>query len=285
MADRNTRINAVRQYYALSGRDNSPKRKLSEDNEESIEKRGKKSSEDTVSISISDTRPNELHQAKMDTTQLAKIIKQVMLDDETTDALVKKLRVACDEKIEKETKVIKEDVEKLKEEQEAQKVNAESMDTRIDELEQDKRQDNLLVRGIRTSGNNLRQACLTTLNKELKIHLKTADMKYVTPIGKKEDMAKIAFIDSKTREEVYKSRTKLKGKNLWITEDLTPKKAALFYKARQAVKNEAAVLTWTYNGKIFLKTSSTAKPKLIKTADDLPDPPTQDSSDSKSDSE
>jgi hypothetical protein len=93
--------------------------------------------------------------------------------------------------------------------------------SRIDDLEQDKRLKNLLVRGINPDGRNARQACIAKLNKEMKIHLKTADITYVIPIGKSEDgLVKMAFNDGKKREEVYKSRAKLKGKDIWITEDL-----------------------------------------------------------------
>jgi hypothetical protein len=93
------------------------------------------------------------------------------------------------------------------------------------------------------------------------------------PIGKKEDkMVKMVFNGGKIRDQVYAARTKLKGKNLWITEDLTPRKAALYFKTRQSVKQGLGELTWTQSGKIFLKISKMAKPKLINCEEDLPKP-------------
>jgi hypothetical protein len=159
----------------------------------------------------------------------------------------------------------------IKEEQVSHTARFETVESKVDSLEQDKRLKNLLIRGINIGGRNLKQACITTLNKELGAQLKTADISYVIPIGKTEDMMlKVAFNDSKKREEVYSARSKLKWKYLWITEDLTPRKAALFYKARQTVKEGRAVLTWTHCWKIFLKPSNTAEPKIVNTEDDLP---------------
>ena len=107
----------------------------------------------------------------------------------------------------------------------------------------------------------------------MKIRLKTTDLVYAITIGKAEDrMMKVAFNDGKTREEVYSARAKLKGKDLWVTEDLTPIKSTLFYKARHCVKEGLGALTWTYNGKIFLKATTTSKPKIIYSEDDLPKP-------------
>jgi hypothetical protein len=187
----------------------------------------------------------------------------------------------CDDRIDEKTGEIKEELKEVKEEQNKQKEEQhkqrESMENvlnKIDNLEQDKRLNNLLIRGIHPGGGNLKQNCISTLNKEMKVRLKTADLVYVTPIGKSEDkLVKLAFSDAKAREEVYSARSKLKGKDLWVTEDLTPKKSTLYYKARQCIKEGLGALTWTNNGKIFLKSTTTAKPKIINSEDDLPKPP------------
>jgi hypothetical protein len=77
-------------------------------------------------------------------------------------------------------------------------------------------------------------------------------MKYALVIGKsKNKLVKVVFVSTDWREEIYKNRSKLKGKEVWITENLTPHKAALFYKARQAVKEGRATLAWTNEGNIL----------------------------------
>jgi hypothetical protein len=280
MADKEVKkIAAYREYYAQSGRQHRSKRKLSGDKEESSGKRDKISidlhdnpSNTTSSSSSTSSLGNTCTSPKMDATELAQAIKK-MLEDDFSDMMVRKFKAVCDERIEEKTAVIKTELLEVRAEQGKQKSSIETVENKIDNLEQDKRLNNLMVRGINAGGRNLKQACITTLNQELKVKIKTADINYVIPVGKTEDMmAKLVFSDMTKREEVYAARSKLKGKNLWITEDLTPRKSALFYKTRQCVKEGRAALTWTHNGKIFLKVSSTAKPKLVYTEDDLPKP-------------
>jgi hypothetical protein len=285
MAERQKRkIAAFQHYYAQSGhgRQHQTKRKLSGDKEESIEKRDKKLVEITDKLPSTSSSPEG---NKTETTEtimatdstnkvdLARAMKKVMMDDDFSELLVIKFKAICDDRIDEKAEEIKLELKEVKEEQNKQKEGLENVQRKIDELEQDKRLNNLLVRGVPLDGRNTKQACMAKLNKEMKIHLKTADITYVIPIGKSEDgLVKMAFSDGKKREEVYKSRAKLKGKDIWITEDLTPRKSSLFYKTRQAVKEGLGVLTWTHNGKIFMKATENAKPKLVNCEDDLPKP-------------
>jgi hypothetical protein len=268
----NSKIEVCRKYYATSGRECTTKRKLSGEIEVSTEKRGKKTLDldtDTDSSSSSLSEP----QTSMDPGELAKAMKQVMMDDDFSDMLTRKFKKICDERIEEKTEEMKTELINVKYEQNKQKDGLESVKIQVDNLEQDRRLKNLLVRGVHAEGRNLRQVCIETLNREMKTHLKTADIMYATSIGTPEDkLVKMAFNDGMKRDEVYAARAKLKGKELWITEDLTPRKAQLYYKARQGVKQGLGVLTWTQSGKIFVKMSSNAKPKIINCEDDLPKP-------------
>ena len=273
------KIEASRQYYAASGRDYKSKRKLSGEREESTEKREKKLTQETIENSGSNTSLGVNTEA-MDTGELARALKQVMMDDDFSNMLTRKFKSICDERIDEKTADIRTDLKQVKEEQvmqkeeqAMQKASIEKVANKIDNLEQDKRQNNLLVRGIHLEGRNLKHACTATLNKELKMHLKTADITYAVSIGTSEDrLVKMAFSEGKTREEVYGARSKLKGKNIWITEDLTPMKAHLYYKSRQSVKEGLGALTWTHNGKIFFKLTDTSKPKIVNSEEDLPKP-------------
>jgi hypothetical protein len=69
---------------------------------------------------------------------------------------------------------------------------------------------------------------------------------------------------------VYKARTKIKNRSVWISEDLTSRRAELAYRARRAVRDNLAVQTWTTGGSIFIKLKENGKPKKIDTEDDLP---------------
>ena len=227
-----SKIEAQQRYYAGSGRSSTnTKRKLS-DSKESLEKRGKKlidsHSEESVSSISSVGEEAEMANTsrssmKMDTKELDTAMKKVMLDDELSDMLVRKFKAICDDRIDGQTSEMKEEMKNIKEKQDSHTARFEKVESKVNRLEQDKCLKNLLIRGINIGGRNLKQAFIITLNKELGAQLKTPDISYVIPIGKTEDMMlKVAFNDSKKREEVYSARSKLKGKYLWITEDLTP---------------------------------------------------------------
>jgi hypothetical protein len=111
---------------------------------------------------------------------------------------------------------------------------------------------------------NPKQTCVHTLKDKLKIKLEVSDVKYATQIGGvDQSLIKMVFKHASTRNEIYKARSKLKGSNIWITEDLTPRRAQLAYKARQAVKRGEAQLTWTNEGKIFVKKNSSDRPIIV----------------------
>jgi hypothetical protein len=250
MVDQKSTSTHERHVFTESGRDYTVKRKLS-DKEESESKREKNKLQNSISSnSSSSTNVNEEVKPTMETGELLKAMKLVMLDIDISNSLVNKFKEGCDDRIVEKTGEIRNEIESVKAVQEQHKSKFESVETKIDNLEQENRMKNLLVRGINVEDKNFKQACITTLNKQLKLQLKTIDIKYALPIGKTEDqLIKLAFTDIKKREEVYKIQSKLKGKRLWITEDLTPRKAALSYKSRQCVKAGQAVLTWTHEGK------------------------------------
>jgi hypothetical protein len=254
------------------------RRKRSDDNQ-SISKRGKTQStrssialefEGTDVISdAEDSFEDSVEEPSMATNResMKQAMFDVLSDDAMSETLIKKFSNCCDDKIAAATSDISSKIDELAK---ATTSQIENVDTRLGNLEQDKRCNNLLIRGIEP-GSNPRQACINSLNKLLDLKLKTEDVKYALTIGNRKDrLVKVVFVNTGTRDEIYKQRSKLKGKEVWITEDLTPKKAALFYKARQAVKEGRATLAWTNEGKIFVKTGSNDKPTIISSEDQLP---------------
>jgi hypothetical protein len=202
------------------------------------------------------------------TTDLKRAMIEVLSDEAISDLLVGKFSKCCDEKIKTATDSRTGQIEDLAK---ATTSSIEKIDTRLENLEQDKRCKNLLVRGIDV-GSNVRVASIECLNKHMQTKLKVDDIKYAIAIGKQSDkLVKLSFNSTTTRDEIYKKRSTLKGKDVWVTEDLTPRNAALFFKARQAVKKGKAALTWTNEGKIFVKSTSNAKPTIISSENDLPE--------------
>ena len=85
----------------------------------------------------------------------------------------------------------------------------------------------------------------------------------------------VRYRSEAVRDDVYRSRTKLKNHNqhhrdeqVYINEDLTSKRASLAYKARSLKKENKINDCWTYTGKVLVKTNA-GMIKEIQSAKDL----------------
>ena len=109
------------------------------------------------------------------------------------------------------------------------------------------------------------------LNRKLSTKLNDEEVHYIAKLKSNDgkEKIKIVFSNQRSRDEVYKNRTKLKGNDIWITEDLTISRSNLAYMARQAVKREHAHSTWSQNGWIYVKKTENCKPRRIINQDDL----------------
>ena len=67
-----------------------------------------------------------------------------------------------------------------------------------------------------------------------------------------------------------KEKPKLKGKDIWVNDDLTQLRSTLAYEARQAVKGGLAERTWVHDGKIFLKKFGEDRPIKVTRSKDIP---------------
>ena len=253
---------------ASKSRSRSLVRKISEGGEEQPDniKRGR--------VHTSGTMENK-GEEDQEFEKMMRAIKRLMADDEFSNMLIGKMKKALDVKdsikgeIKEATSEIKEEIVEMKEVQNVQHEKISSIDRRVEDLEQDRRSKNLIIRGL-NAGQNAKQACMIALNDKLKTKLQLSDIKYAVPIGKDgSKLIKLAMKTASKRDEIYSARPKLKGSDVWITEDLIPSRASLAFKARQAVKNGKATLTWTNEGKIFIKHSPLEKPKLVKDENDL----------------
>ena len=114
-------------------------------------------------------------------------------------------------------------------------------------------------------------------------NLGTSDLERSHRIGQKTDNRDrphrrtiiVRFRSEAVRDDVYRSRTKLKNHNqhhrdeqVYINEDLTSKRAALAYKARSLKKENKINDCWTYTGRVLVKTN-TGMIKEIHSAKDL----------------
>ena len=80
---------------------------------------------------------------------------------------------------------------------------------------------------------------------------------------------KVVFYSKAKRDQVFREKRKLKGKQIWLTEDLTVTKAKFAYLARQAIKKGHAHSTWTTGGRILVKKTAESKPKYVTTISEM----------------
>ena len=98
-------------------------------------------------------------------------------------------------------------------------------------------------------------AVTNKLNELLGTKLKDEHLHYITRL-KSEGLKKIVFYSKSKPDLVFREKRKLKGKQIWLTEDLTITNAKFAYLARQAVKKghaHSAHSTWTTDGRILVK--------------------------------
>ena len=64
----------------------------------------------------------------------------------------------------------------------------------------------------------------------------------------------VTFSSPSVQQRCYLSRTKLKGTDIYLSEDLPVPEQELFYECRQLKKNNEIAATWTHRKKVFIRT-------------------------------
>jgi exosome complex exonuclease DIS3/RRP44 len=96
--------------------------------------------------------------------------------------------------------------------------------------------------------------------KSLDLSIELSDIDRSHRIGKKTNGKPrdiiVKFSTYRARNAVYRARVGLKTRGLsgvFVNEDLTRMRAALFYKARQLAKEQCILSAWTYDGTVIVK--------------------------------
>ena len=142
-----------------------------------------------------------------------------------------------------------------------------------DDSEQDRRACHLIVRGIKKS-DEPKITITNILAEKTNSTLTQDDLKFViklttTDAAPDTETYKIGFHERRKRDEIFARRTKLKGTDTYISEDLTIRRSKLAYEARRRTKEIAGSSTWTHDGKIYFKDSHNSKPRAITCVIDL----------------
>jgi hypothetical protein len=150
------------------------------------------------------------------------------------------------------------------------------IEARLDRQAQDSRSKNkLVVTGLDDSDMN-KEGAMKKLNEKLDINLTMDDINWVQRLrtnddttGKRQQKLRMVFKEESIRSEIFKIKNKLKGHNIWITDDLTAHNSSLAYLARQAYKQRKIKKTWVYGGKVFVVKNGDDRPVKINTKEDI----------------
>lgn len=124
----------------------------------------------------------------------------------------------------------------------------------IDKLEQYQRRSNLRVFGIpETVNENTDNLIVNLANEKLKVKLNISDIDRSHRVGRKGNKPRpiiVKFTSYRSRQEIFRSKAKLKGERITIREDLTKCRLEVLKKSIQqyGIQN-----VWTADGRINVR--------------------------------
>lgn len=93
----------------------------------------------------------------------------------------------------------------------------------IEQIQQNQRKNNVIIFGLITENPIIPENICEKLNQILELNLKVTDLNDIYKLGKKEgDPIKVEFLSSLNKKRVLQNGYKLKGTNIFITQDRTP---------------------------------------------------------------
>ena len=265
----------VKHPFAKSGRVYSDKRKHSEEEEEE-RKRDRKNSTDCPEtdqvekedLIFFDSTPNI--QEEMTGEDMKRALIEALKDRDVAEVLT--------ETFDKSARKIVETLEARVEQIEAKDVERDTdmadIKLRLDMMETKDRDKNIIVTGL-PSDCKKKDEVTKALNGLLGTRIYPDDLEQTYKLVKKGTDAnaatrtRVIFKDKAMKSTVVKAKTKLKGKNIWVSDDLTAYRSNMAYQARQAVRNQIYEQTWVHDGKIFVKRTGQIRPTKMTSPGDL----------------
>ncbi len=177
--------------------------------------------------------------------------------------------------------VLKQQLENLKSRlyNQAEEKKTESIETRtrIDDIEQDSKMNNLKFVGIpEEEGENLMDKVLVITNEKLNLQsISKSDIDLCYRLGrlvegKNRDIL-VRFQSREKRNLIYRCRRNMprESQPVYINEDLTLIRSKLFYDARCKKRSGKVSAVWTQEGSTVIKINPSSEPQLIRTHSDL----------------
>ena len=137
-----------------------------------------------------------------------------------------------------------------------------SLESAADQQEQYSRRNSLRISGIAEDENQTsEQIALKLIKDDLGLDMDASSLDRVHRVGKISSDRKsprpilVKFSTYRQRHNVFKKKNLLKGRAVYINEDLTKYRAKLLYTARKLKKDRAISDCWTHDGQILVKTT------------------------------
>ena len=170
-----------------------------------------------------------------------------------------------------------------------------TLEKRVDELEQYTRMEDVIISGLTTRHRSYARAVsapkeggdppteeqgsleteIINFFGEKNIHIKSESIAACHPLPRKDGAIPaiiVRFVNRKHKTELLKQAKKLKGTNVYINEHLTKKNGEIAREARKLLKQKKILATWVRNCKILIRLKGeTPEESKVVTVRELPD--------------
>ncbi len=169
---------------------------------------------------------------------------------------------------------LQEDIKSMEEKMEINVVNL-NVESKLDELEQQSKLNNLRIFGLNEEEGE-KDRVIEFVKNKMGIEIRPDEiearrMGSVQPMNPNPRDILIKFDNQSLRNKIYRKKKLLHRQNqlVFINEDLTTKRSFLFYQARKLRKQRKLFGVWTQAGNILVKISQDSVPKEVHTIEQI----------------
>lgn len=242
------------------------------DSEEVIE--SENSSDSSVEI--------QLNMASLNAQAFAELLR----DSTVKEAFHQIIKPSVEDAVKNSISALSGRLDKLETTSTSHESEIENLKNRLDTMEQSNRLGNLIVSGLAEKNNeNLSDIFLNFSKDYLLQTLSANDITSIFRLGKpgppgpRPRPVLVKFNNQNTRTDVYRARVHLRKMEtgaghpyllpIFINEDLSPGRVALYKESRACVANKKLFSAWTFGGNIWAKQSKIGDPFRISRLQDL----------------
>lgn len=182
-----------------------------------------------------------------DENLIKRVIEKIFVSETFLSKLVDKISTVLTTQLESTIKVHTDKVGQLEQ-------KMENISKQIDDQEQFSRRNNLRIYGVPEEMNeNVSDKLITLFQNKLGIKVSTQDVDFCYRVKSKEGANRcviVRFCQNWLKQEIFRSKRKLKGSNIVIKEDLTLRRVSVY---KQACIKFDPKNVWSSEGKVVCK--------------------------------